>query len=68
VIQIEDKNIPKISNTPYKSLRNLESIMKIVDVDEFLAYAAANCLLNIRCEITEPFGGKSFYFGIFKRV
>jgi ubiquinone/menaquinone biosynthesis C-methylase UbiE len=68
VIQIEDKNIPKISNTSYKSVRNLESLMKIVDVNEFLAYAAANCLLNIRCEITEPCGGKSFYFGIFKRV
>jgi ubiquinone/menaquinone biosynthesis C-methylase UbiE len=68
VIQMENENISKISKTIYKSLQNLESIMKIVDIDEFRTCAAKNGLLNVRSEIIEPCGGKSFYFGIFERI
>jgi len=68
VIQIEDKNISKISKTPYKSLQNLVSIMKIVDINEFLECTTSNSLLEIRHEILKPRGEKSFYFGIFKKI
>jgi ubiquinone/menaquinone biosynthesis C-methylase UbiE len=68
VIQIKDKNISKISKTPYKSLQNLVSIMKIVDINEFLECTASNSLLEIRHEILKPCGEKSFYFGIFEKI
>ena len=68
VIQLEDENVSKISETKFKSLKKLASIMKIVDINTFKDCAFNNNLREIHKEIIKPYGEKSFYYGIFDRI
>jgi hypothetical protein len=67
VIQLEDANVPIISETQFTSLKKLAPIMKIVDINEFKKCAKANNLQLIHNEIIKPYGKKDFYYGIFKK-
>jgi ubiquinone/menaquinone biosynthesis C-methylase UbiE len=68
VIQLEDEKVSKISETKFKSLKKLASIMKIVDINTFKNYAFNNNLREIHKEIIKPYGEKSFYYRIFERI
>ncbi len=67
-IQLEDAHVSTISETNYKSLKKLASIIKMIDINEFQTCAVANNLLEIHREIIKPYGEKGFYFGILERV
>ena len=68
VIQLEDEMVSKISETKFKSLKKLASIMKIVDINTFKGCAFNNNLREIHKEIKKPYGEKSFYYGIYERI
>jgi ubiquinone/menaquinone biosynthesis C-methylase UbiE len=68
VIQLEDANAPRISETKFTSLQKLASIMKTVDISVFRNCTFNNHLREIHQEQIKPYGEKSFYYGIFERV
>jgi trans-aconitate methyltransferase len=56
-----------VTKTPYKSLRSLSSIMKLVDSKQFSIAAADAGLEGIDKKFITLGTGKSFYIGIYKK-
>jgi len=66
VLQLPAKNVKKVADTPYASLKKLESIMHLVSPQEFKAMAHDAGLQELEAEKTvTPGTGKPFYIGTF---
>jgi ubiquinone/menaquinone biosynthesis C-methylase UbiE len=67
VLQIPNKYLPDVSETKFESLKNLNSIVKLVDVEQFRNECKRLCLNEIESSIETLKSGKSFYIGTFKK-
>jgi trans-aconitate methyltransferase len=68
VLQIPAQGLPEVSESPYKSLKLLESIMRLVSPQEFRSTAEKVGLVEIESKIVTLESGKAFYVGTFTRA
>lgn len=67
VLQIEAKGLPEVSETQYKSLEKLSSIMKLVSPDDLVAEAEQWGLQEIASDKITLQSGKPFYIGYLQK-
>jgi SAM-dependent methyltransferase len=67
VLQLEDQHIKKVSDTPYTSLKLLNSIMKPVSVQDFRLMASEAGLKEIDDQRVVLESGKAFYIGAYQK-
>ncbi|MFM2478519.1 class I SAM-dependent methyltransferase [Celerinatantimonas sp. MCCC 1A17872] len=65
VLQLEQPQKEKISQTNYSSLNRLESIMRLITANEFKQFAKINGLHEIKGNICTLKSGKKFYVGAY---
>ena len=68
VLQIPAKDVEKVTETPYTSLKKLESIMHLVSPQAFKAMAHDVGLEKLESETVTIGSGKSFYIGTYKKI
>jgi SAM-dependent methyltransferase len=68
VLQILAQGLPEVSESPYQSLKLLESIMRLVSPQEFRSTAENESLGEIESKIVTLESGKAFYVGTFTRA
>ena len=67
VLQLPSENHAMVSKTNFKSLESLNSIIKLVNPNEFKKIATELGLFEHGSEIITLESGKSFYFGVYKK-
>ncbi len=67
ILQLEDTQVKKISNTSYSSLKQLDKIMNLISIPDFKLMARENKLKEFECEIITLESGKRFYVGAYKK-
>jgi len=65
VLQLPAKDVKKVTETPYASLKKLESIMHLVSPQVFKAMAYEAGLQELESEIVTLESGKPFYIGTY---
>lgn len=68
ILQLPAKHLKRVSETPYTSLKNLNSIMKLISPQEFKSRANDAGLQEIDAKTVTLESGKSFYIGTYARV
>ncbi len=68
VLQLRDEKLAAVSDTGYRSLKRLDSILNLVDREEFKKIIISGGLSVIREEVRKLKSGKSFYLSINKRA
>lgn len=63
ILQLPAENQNKVSDTPYKSLQKLHSIMNLVPENRFRDMAGSSGLVEIDRKQVDLKAGKSFYLG-----
>ena len=63
VLQLSNERINNVSETPYTSLKRLNSIMKLISKKEFRSIAKEADIREIEGETVVLESGKSFYIG-----
>jgi len=67
VLQLQDQNGKKISDTQYSSLKSLSSIMNLVPDENFKLMAKECGMREIESKKITLESGKSFYVGVYKK-
>jgi len=67
ILQLPAQNSGKVSETPYKSLRALDSIMNLISSDRFKGMANEAGLRETEAKTFTLESGKPFYIGTYKR-
>jgi len=67
VLQLPDKSASPISHTEYESIKLLNSIMKLVSVDEFNKTVSTCGLIEVNSYVHKIFSGKKFYVGSYRK-
>lgn len=65
ILQLPDETLKNVSDTPFNSLKRLESIMRLVDPREFDSIASSNRLRKVGEETRQLKSGKKFYAAVF---
>ena len=68
VLQLSAKDVKKVTETPYASLKKLESIMHLVSPQAFRAMARYAGLQELEAETVIPVPGKPFYIGTYIKM
>jgi len=68
VLQLEDRNIKKVSATPYTSLKMLEPVMNLVSERDFRLMAQKSGMAETEGKIVTLKSGKSFYIGAYQKA
>lgn len=68
VLQIPNKTLPEVSDTKFKSLKKIGSIVNLVDVEQFRNDCNGYGLTEIKSSVETLKSGKSFYVGAFKKA
>lgn len=68
VLQLQSEKSKPVSETPYESIKQLGSIIKLVDVKEFVYLAEKSGLQEIYSTRVNLQEGKGFYVGYFKKM
>lgn len=67
VLQLLNKHIKKVSDTPYTSLKQLDSIMNLVSEQNFKLMAKASGLKELESKRVTLESGKTFYVGAYRK-
>jgi len=67
VLQLPGKTTSPVSDTEYESIKLLNSIMKLVSLDEFNKTANSCGLFEVNSYVHKIFSGKSFYVGSYHK-
>jgi len=67
VLQLPSKNLAKVSESHYESLKTLEPIMKLVMPSHFKTIATASGLHESEARIVNLASGKQFFIGIYTK-
>jgi SAM-dependent methyltransferase len=67
VLQLQDPNRHKVSNTPFSSLKLLDPIMNLVSEEDFNAMVVKNGLREVTGKQVTLSSGKRFYVGTYAR-
>lgn len=67
VLQCPNPTLPDVSETKYKSLKKLNKIVNLVDVEYFRNECACHGLVEIDRSLKTLKSGKSFYIGTYKK-
>ena len=67
VLQLHVRNVKKVTDTSYASLKKLESIMHLVSPQDFKSMAQDTGLQELEAETVIPVPGKPFYIGTYKK-
>jgi SAM-dependent methyltransferase len=67
ILQLPVKHVKKVSDTPYTSLKKLNSIMNLISAKEFKSMANDAGLREIGAETVTLDSGKPFYVGTYSR-
>jgi SAM-dependent methyltransferase len=68
VLQLSSKQLTQVSETPYTSLKTLESIMKLVSPKQFKSIAKDAGLQEMEARTVTLESGKSFFIGTYTRI
>jgi ubiquinone/menaquinone biosynthesis C-methylase UbiE len=68
VLQLPARNVKKVTNTSFVSLKKLESIMHLVSPQAFRAMARYAGLQELEAEFVIPGPGKPFYIGTYIKM
>ena len=68
VLQLPDDKLKDVSDTRFSSLKRLESIMHLVEPEEFDAIVLSEGLKQVRKEIRQLTSGKKFYMTVFAKA
>lgn len=67
VLQLPDEELGAVTDTRYKSLKRLTSIINLIDKEEFDDIAFSNGLHMIKGKIQQLKSGKRFYVSVYSR-
>lgn len=67
VLQLPAKNLGKVSESRYQSLKTLEPIMKFIVPSQFASIAAALGLPEMEARIVNLASGKPFFIGVYTK-
>jgi len=67
VLQLPARNVKKVTETSFASLKKLESIMQLINPQDFKAMAHDGGLQELDSETVALASGKSFYIGTFTK-
>ncbi len=67
VLQLPAKKLPGVTETPYQSLKALNSIMNLIDPEQFKVISTEIGLIEIEGKEITLATGKSFYIGTFRK-
>jgi SAM-dependent methyltransferase len=67
VLQLPSKSVNPVSDTEYESIKLLNSIMKLVTLEEFNKTANDCGLIEMNSYVHKIFSGKSFYVGSYHK-
>lgn len=65
VLQVADENLKAVTDTPYKSIKNLESIIRLVKPDVFDSIARSHGFTVVKDKFERMKSGKKFYVAAF---
>lgn len=68
VLQLNEHNIKKVTDTPYSSLKLLDSVIKLVSEDNFKLMANESGLREIEGKKITLKSGKPFYVGTYEKI
>ena len=68
VLKLEDRNVKKVSATPYTSLKMLEPVMNLVSERDFRLMAQKSGMAETEGKIVILKSGKSFYIGAYQKA
>lgn len=68
VLQLPSEHSAPVSETPYKSLAQLSSMLKLVEVASFIESAVQKGFTEIKSDYVDLQKGKRFYVGYFKKI
>lgn len=68
VLQLHEQNTKKVSDTPYSSLKQLDSIMNLVSDQDFKLMARESGMSEIEGKRVTLESGKSFYIGTYGKI
>jgi len=68
ILQLPSKHLNQVSETPYTSLKTLESIMKLISPKQFKSIANDADLQEIETRTVTLASGKPFFIGAYIRV
>lgn len=68
VLQLPSEHSAPVSDTPYESLKQLNNLLKLVEVDRFIDIAGQKGFTEIKSEYVDLQKGKKFYVGYFKKM
>jgi len=68
ILQLPSKHLTQVSETPYTSLKALESIMKLVSPKQFKSIAYDTGLQEMEARTVTLESGKPFFIGTYTRV
>ena len=67
VIQLPGKSASPVSETEYESIKLLDSIMKLVSLEEFNKTVSIYGLIEVNSYVHKIFSGKKFYVGSYRK-
>ena len=68
VLQLQDKHVKKVSDTPYSSLKRLDPFMKLISDQKFQLLAKESGMKELEGKRFILESGKSFYVGVFGKT
>jgi phospholipid N-methyltransferase len=68
VLQLHEQNTKKVSDSPYSSLKLLDSIMNLVSDQDFKLMARESGMSEIEGKRVTLESGKSFYIGTYEKI
>jgi trans-aconitate methyltransferase len=68
VLQLQDKHVKKVSDTPYSSLKRLDPFMKLISDQNFKLLAKKSGMKELEGKRFTLESGKSFYVSVFGKT
>jgi hypothetical protein len=68
VLQLQDKHVRKVSDTPYSSLKLLDPVMNLISDQNFKLLAEKSGMKELEGKRFTLESGKSFYVGVFGKT
>ena len=68
VLQLQDKHVKKVSDTPYSSLKRLDPVMNLISDQNFKLLAEKSGMKELEGKRFILESGKSFYVGVFGKT
>ena len=68
ILQLPAQHLARVSETPYASLKTLNSIMKLISPQQFESMANEAGLREIEANTVTLESGKPFYIGTYAKI